>query len=78
MYEGKVHIGVWWRKLRKGVDLEYYTYWWEDNIKIDVEEMGRGDLDWMCMAQVRERWRAVVNAIMNLHIKKKLEGGGLS
>jgi hypothetical protein len=39
--------------------------------------MGWGDFDWMCMAQFRERWRAVVNSIMNLHVQKKKYGDSL-
>ena len=40
---------------------------WEDNIKVDLEEVGGGG-DWMELAQDRERWRALVNAIMNLRV----------
>jgi len=32
---------------------------WEDNIKIDLQEVGWGDMDWIDLAQVRERWRAL-------------------
>jgi hypothetical protein len=38
---------------------------WEDNIKMDVQEVGWGDMDWIDMAQDRDRWRAVVNTVMN-------------
>jgi hypothetical protein len=41
---------------------------WEDNIKIDLQEVGWGCMDWIDMAQARERWRAVVNAVMNLRV----------
>jgi hypothetical protein len=41
---------------------------WEDNIKIDLQEVGWGGMDWIDMAQGRERWRAVVNAVMNLRV----------
>ena len=37
---------------------------WEDNIKTGLREMGGGDLEWIDLAQDRERWRAVVNAVM--------------
>jgi len=40
---------------------------WEDNIKIDLREVGRGG-DWMELAQDRDRWRALVNTVMNLRI----------
>jgi hypothetical protein len=39
---------------------------WEDNIKMDLQEVGCGGMDWIEMAQGRERWRALVNAVMNL------------
>ena len=41
---------------------------WEDNIKIDLREVGRGSGDWSDMAQNRNRWRALVNAIMNVRV----------
>jgi hypothetical protein len=41
---------------------------WEYNIKIDLQEVGWWVMDWIDMAQVRDRWRAVVNAVMNLRV----------
>ena len=38
---------------------------WEDNIKMDLREVGGGG-DWMELAQDRDRWRALVNTVMNL------------
>jgi hypothetical protein len=43
---------------------------WEDNIKIDLQEVGWGGMDWIDMAQDRDRWRAIVNAVMNLGVSK--------
>ena len=40
---------------------------WEDNIKVDLQEVCGGDTNWINLAQDRDRWRAVVNAVMNLH-----------
>jgi hypothetical protein len=39
---------------------------WEDNINMDLQEVGWGPMDWIELAQDRNRWRAVVNVIMNL------------
>ena len=41
---------------------------WEDNIKMDLREVGCGGMDWTDLAQDRDRWRAVVNAVMNLRV----------
>jgi len=38
---------------------------WEDNIKMDLQEVGCGVMDWMGLAQDRDRWRALVNAVLN-------------
>jgi hypothetical protein len=41
---------------------------WEDGIKMDLREIGWGDVEWIHLAQDRESWRAVVNAVMNLRV----------
>jgi len=41
---------------------------WKDNIKMDLQEVGCGVMDWIELAQHRDRWRAVVNAVMNLRV----------
>jgi hypothetical protein len=41
---------------------------WEDNIKMDLREVGCGGADWVDLAQDRNRWRAVVNTVMNLRV----------
>jgi len=39
---------------------------WEDNIKMDLQELGCGGMDWIELAQDRDRWRPLVTAVMNL------------
>ena len=41
---------------------------WEDNIKNDLQEVGCGGMEWIELAQDRDRWRELVNAVMNLRI----------
>ena len=41
---------------------------WEDNIKMDLQEVGCGGMDWIEMAQDRDRWRALVSGVMNLRV----------
>ena len=41
---------------------------WEDNIKMDLKEVGCGGKDWIELAQDRDRWRALANWVMNLRV----------
>jgi hypothetical protein len=41
---------------------------WVDNIQTDLGEVGWGDVDWIDLAQGRDKWRARVNAVMNLRV----------
>jgi hypothetical protein len=41
---------------------------WMDNITIDLGEMGWGDVDWICLPKDRNRWRALVNSVLNLRV----------
>ena len=53
--EGKRPLGRTWRK-------------WEDNMKMDLEEVGCEGMDWIELAKERDRWRAFVNAVMNIRV----------
>ena len=41
---------------------------WDDNIKMDLQEVGCGVMDWIELAQDWDTWRALVNAVMNLRV----------
>jgi hypothetical protein len=41
---------------------------WEDGVRMDLREIGLGYVDWILLAQDRDRWRAVVSAVMNLRV----------
>ena len=41
---------------------------WEDNIKIDLQEVGCGGMCWIELAQDRDRWRTLVSAVMTLRV----------
>jgi hypothetical protein len=41
---------------------------WVDNLRMDLGEVGWGEVDWILLAQDRNRWRALVNSILNLRI----------
>jgi hypothetical protein len=53
--------GFWWGKRPLGRP----TCRWVDNIKMDLQEVGCGGMDWIGLARDRDRWRALVNAVMN-------------
>jgi hypothetical protein len=43
---------------------------WENNIRMDLQEVGCGGVYWIGLAQDRARWRALVNAVINLWVKE--------
>jgi hypothetical protein len=42
---------------------------WDDNIKMDLQEVGYWVMDWIGLAQDRDRWRGIVNAVTNLQVQ---------
>jgi hypothetical protein len=59
-----VYIGFWWGNLRERRPRRR----WEDNIEIDIQEKGCEGMDWIGLAKDRNRWRALVNAVMNIRV----------
>jgi len=61
-----VCTGFWWGNLREG------DHWGDPSVdgkvRIDLRDVGCGCLDWMELAQDRDRWRALVSAVMNLRV----------
>jgi hypothetical protein len=69
---------------RMGEDRKVYKVWvekpegkrplgrprlrWDDEIRMDLRDIGLGSVDWIRLAQDRDRWRAVVSAVMNLRV----------
>jgi hypothetical protein len=51
---------------------------WEDTIKMDLQEEGRGGMDWIGLAQDRDRWWALVNAVMNFQVPQNAENFWIS
>jgi hypothetical protein len=53
------------------VEINNYLYFlrgWENNIKMDVQEVGGGGGEWMELGQDRDRWRALVSTVKNLRV----------
>ena len=63
MGRGEVHIGFWGANLR-----EETTWKAQDNIKMDLQKVGWWGMDWIDLAQDRDRWRALVNAVIYFRV----------
>ena len=64
---GEACTGFWWGNLKER-PLGRPRHRWEDNIKMDLQEAGSGGRDWIELAQDRDRWQDLVNAVMNLWV----------
>jgi hypothetical protein len=68
MGEGRCEYKVLVRKPEGKRPMGRPRHRWEDNIKAYIQEVGCGGMDWTELAQNRDRWRALVNAVMNLRV----------
>jgi hypothetical protein len=68
MGEGRGAYRVWVGKTERKRALGRPRRRWENNIRMDLQEAGCGCVDWIGLAQDRERWRALVSAMMNLRV----------
>jgi len=57
-----------WGNWREGDPLGRPRCRWVDNIRMDLQEVGSGYMDWIGLAQDRDRWRTLVIAVMNLWV----------
>jgi hypothetical protein len=64
----EAYSGFWWENLRGKRPLGRPTRRWKDNIKMDLQEVGCGGMDWIGMAQDRDRWRTLLNAVRNFGV----------
>jgi len=62
----------WWGKPEWKRPLGRPSYGWDDNIKMDLQEVWRWGMDWIKLAQDKDRWRALVNAVMNLRVPQNV------
>jgi len=63
-----VYRGFWWENLRERNHLENPGVRWEDNIKMDLQEVGCWGMDYIDPTQDRDSWRTFVNAVMNFRV----------
>jgi len=56
------------RKIRRGGPIGRPRHRWEFNVRIDLREIGWEVVDWIHVAQDRDRWRALVNTVMNFRV----------
>ena len=68
--ERRVVYRVWVGKPEGKRPLGRPRYRWKDNITMDLQEVGFGGMDWIELAQDRDRWRALMNEVMNLGLHK--------
>jgi hypothetical protein len=68
MAEKRYAYSFWWGKPERKSPLGRPRNRWENNIKMYLQEVRCGSMDWIDLAQDRARWRVIVNAVMKLRI----------
>jgi hypothetical protein len=63
-----MHVGFWWGKPDGKGPLGIPRDMWEDNIRMDLRDIGWGGMDWVNLPQDRDQWRALVNTVMNIRV----------
>ena len=63
-----MYAGFWLRKHEGKRPLGRPRCRWEENNKMDLQEVGYEGMDWIDLAQYRNRWWALVNAVMNIRV----------
>ena len=74
---GEAHTAFWWGQHEGNRSFGRTRRRWEDNIEMDLQEMGCGGMEWIQVAQDRDSWRTLANAVMNLRVPSN-EGNFLS
>jgi hypothetical protein len=65
------YAGFWWGKPEGKRPLERLWRKWQDNIKMNLQEVGCGGMDWIELALDRNRWWALMNAVINFPVSIK-------
>jgi hypothetical protein len=68
MRERRIIYMVLVRKPERKRPFGRFRHRWENNIKMDLQEMCCGSMDWIKLAQDRDRWRAVLSAVINFRV----------
>jgi len=66
--KGEACTEFWWGKPEGKRPMGTPRRRWVDNIKMDLQDVGCGGMDWIELAQDRDRWRALVNTLMNFRV----------
>ena len=63
-----MYTGFWWGKPEGKRLFGRPRPRWKENIKMDLQEVGCGDMDWIELAEDRDRWWTLMNAVVNLRV----------